>query len=172
MSELDEIWARKLAEATENARLAGRRDVADYLALRAANDAVRTTGVGWLFETLICVAAEIGRDINGILIEREEPHNFALRGANMVGSLMRLRRGVRCMTLEAGWTRTPSDGFMRGGALAAGRIAHFGMPGSSAELALIIREDSPIWMTVREDKPVSRFETAGLREHFLLFYGG
>ena len=55
-------------------------------------------------------------------MENENPHNFRLRGANLVGSLLRVRQGVRCLTVEAGWTRTPNDGFMRGGALAIARI--------------------------------------------------
>ena len=116
MNELDEIWAQKLAEAAENARVSGRHDVADYLALKAANDTIRRTAVGWLFDTAVQIAAEANRNLSGIAIEREDPYNFSLRGANIVGSMLRVRQGVRCMTIEAGWTRTPADGFMCGGA--------------------------------------------------------
>lgn len=171
MHELDEIWAQKLAIAAENARVSGRHDVADYLELKAANDELRRTGIAWLFDTVLQIAAESNRGFTGISIEREDPHNFALRGANLVGSLLRLRQGVRCMTLEAGWTRTPADGFIRGGALAAGRIIHFGLPKANAELALIKDAETPVWVTVNEAARRSDFNSSGLQEHFRIFVG-
>ncbi len=41
VSELDEAWAAALAEAEQKARLAGRKDVAEYLSLRNSNDLLR-----------------------------------------------------------------------------------------------------------------------------------
>lgn len=171
MNELDEVWTQKLAEAAENARLSGRHDVADYLELKAANDAIRKTSVDWLFDTAVRIAAEANRELSGISVEREEPYSFSLRGANLVGSLLRLRRGLRCMTLEAGWTRTPADGFIRGGALAIARIVHFGMPKANAELALVKRSETPAWMQVSDDNRMSEFTSDGLLEHFKIFHG-
>ena len=171
MHELDEIWAQKLAEAAENARVAGRHDVADYLALKAANDAIRRTAVAWLFDSLVQIAGEANRASAGIEIEREDPHSFSLRGANLVGSLFRVREGVRCLTLEAGWPRTPSDGFMRGGALAIARIVHFGMPKAGAELSLVKREDKPAWVVNVEGVASREFDSATLLEHFRIFHG-
>ena len=40
MNELDEIWSRKIQKAMAEAATAGRSDVANYLELRAANDAL------------------------------------------------------------------------------------------------------------------------------------
>lgn len=171
MNELDQVWARKLAEAAENARVSGRHEVADYLELKAANDAVRRTGVGWLFDTVVQLAAESNRALSGIAIERGDPYSFSLRGANLVGSLLRLRRGVRSMTLEAGWTRTPDDGFIPGGALALARIVHFGNRAENAELALIKRSEAPVWMLVSDSSRMTELNSDGLREHFRIFHG-
>lgn len=168
MNELDQVWSQMLDDAEKRARESGRHDVADYLSLKARNDAMRQASVGWIFDTLIEIAGEANRNRAAITIEREDPHNFADRGANMAGSLLRLRQGVRCLTVEAGWTRTPADGFMRGGALAFARITHFGMPKHSAELQLILAAGSPEWKTT---DPVAPVDSAVLREHIEVLLG-
>lgn len=145
MNELDEAWSQMLASTLENARESGRSDVVDYLALKQSNDAIRQTSTTWLFDSLIEIASEASRHNQSIIIEREEPHEFAFRGAQMAGSSLLIRLGVRRMTVEAGWTRTPSHGFMRGGALAAARIIHFGMPKAGAELVLVRAGEMPAW---------------------------
>ena len=157
MNELDEMWSQKLSEAIENAKASGRHDVADYLSLKATNDAVRQTGVKWLFDAVIETAAEANRGSGSISIETTEVHNFAHRSANIVGSMVRLHYGVRCLTVEAGWTRTPSDGFMRGGALAFGRLVHKGMPKANAEIALTLAEETPVWKVISDDKAAGIF---------------
>ncbi|MFL6253416.1 MAG: hypothetical protein ACJ74T_00185, partial [Pyrinomonadaceae bacterium] len=48
-----------------------------------------------------------------------------------------LRRGVRALTVEAGWPRAPRDGIVRGGGLAAATIGHFGNARAGCELLLI-----------------------------------
>lgn len=165
MNELDETWARMLDAAIEKARASGRNGVADYLALKQSNDAIRQASVDWLFDSLIELAATENRRNSLIAIEREEPHEFPFRNARMAGSLIRVRYGVRCLTIEAGWTRTPAHGFMRGGALAAARIQHFGMPKSGAELLLVRSGDLPAW-NYENGKP---FDSQSLAEHFKLF---
>lgn len=157
-----------LDDAVRRARDGGRHDVADYLSLKARNDAMRQTGVVWIFDTLIEIAGNANRSHAAISIEREEPHNFEFRGANMAGSLLRLRQGVRCLTVEAGWTRTPADGFMRGGALAFARIAHFGMPKQNAELALMLANEIPEWRIAQSSESI---DSAALRSHFRVFIG-
>jgi hypothetical protein len=171
MNELDELWSQMLASALENARASGRHDVADYLALRATNDALRQTAVRWLFESLTEIAGEANRYQAGIAVERIDSHNFQHRGSNIVGSMLRIRQGVRCLTAEAGWTRTPKDGFMRGGALAFARIRHFGMPKSNAELRLLKRETIPVWAVDTGANAVRDFDSHDLREHFRIFLG-
>lgn len=167
MQELDEVWSQILAQAIKNANTSGRADVAEYLMLKAANDTVRQASVKWLFDSLIEIAAEANRANSGVSIEREDPHNFAYGSANLVGSLLRVRQGVRCLTLEAGWTRTPADGFMRGGALAFARIIHFGMPKANIDFRLVRTGLSPEW----EAAPGENLTTAGLRRHFGIFVG-
>jgi hypothetical protein len=171
MNELDEMWSKMLSQALENAEASGRHDVVDYLNLKAANDAIRQASVQWLFDTLIEIAGDANRTNTSISIERDDAHNFSYRGANLVGSLIRFRQGVRCLTVEAGWTRTPTDGFMRGGALAFARITHMGMPKANAEISLVRYEESPVWQVMLGEKGVQIFRSESLREHFQIFTG-
>lgn len=167
MNELDEVWAGMLESAIAKAEAENRLDVADYLKLKAANDAVRQTSVQWLFGSLL----EIAQNNLQITIENETPHHFAFQNANLVGSLLRLRYGLRCLTVEAGWTRTPADGFMRGGSLAAARLTHFGMAKQNAELLLIRADGLPNWYMTERNGSRSFFDTNQLKRHFQIFLG-
>ena len=160
-----------LDEAIAAARAAGRFGVADYLDLRSRNDALRTAGVRWLFEAVVAIAGGAGREFPGIRIEREEPHNFPYAGANMAGSLLRLRHGVRCLTVEAGWTRTPADGFMRGGSLAVAKLTHFGMAKMNMDLQLRPSGSEPGWVAVAPDGRQTPVDEMLLRRHFNVFLG-
>jgi hypothetical protein len=171
MNELDEVWSEMLASAIAGAEAAGRRDVADYLALKAANDSVRQTGVKWLLDSFTELAALANRVNASITLESENPYNFAFKGANIVGSLLRVRHGVRCLTLEAGWTRTPKDGFMRGGALAFAKITHFGIPPANADLMLARPFESPEWFAMVDENNRVSFHSDDIREHFRIFLG-
>ena len=171
MSEMDELWSQMLAEARENARVSARHDVADYLDLKATNDLVRRAGVAWLFETIIRMAASENRSNVAVTIERTEPHRFEHRGANMVGSAVSFRYGVRCLTVEAGWTRTPADGFMRGGGLAVARLRHFGMPGQNSDLALFSTEGPPVWRTLKDGLISGELRDEDLYSHIELLTG-
>ena len=165
MSEMDEIWSRMLTEARENARVAARHDVADYLDLKASNDLIRRAGVAWLFETIFEMVASQNRTNVAAAIERTEPHSFIYRGANIVGSAVSFRYGVRCLTVEAGWTRTPADGFMRGGGLALARLRHFGIPARSAEIALTGTDGPPVWRVIGDDALREEVHSEYLRSH-------
>lgn len=167
MDELDEVWAGMLETALAKAEADGRRDVADYITLKAMNDAIRQASVQWLFGSML----EIAKSEPQITIENENSHRFAFSGASMVGSLLRLRRGVRCLTIEAGWTRTPNDGFMRGGALAAARLTHFGLSKHNTELLLINLNGSPSWFAAGKDGSRVLFNSINLNEHFQIFLG-
>ena len=166
MNELDEVWAGMLESAITKAEAENRSDVAEYLKLKAANDAVRQTGVQWLFGSLLEIA---GNNLQ-ITIENETPHRFAFQNASLVGSLLRLRYGLRCLTVEAGWTRTPADGFMRGGALACAVISHFGISKHNANLLLLRADDAPNWFSVEDDKR-KLFNAIELQRHFQVFLG-
>lgn len=168
MFELEEMWAQKLQDAIIAAQASGRADIAEFLTLKATNDAVRQTGVQWLFGAMLENALLMPQ----IKIENETAHRFTLNNATMVGALLRLRLGVRCLTVEAGWTRAPGDGFMRGGALAAARLAHFGMARENAELLLVRRGDeSPNWFAASENGERVLFDIAQINRHFRVFLG-
>lgn len=167
MTELDQVWAEMLGKAAAKAIDSGHRDIADYLRLKAANDAIRTIGVGWLLDTIVEIAGHAVRKQAAITIEREEPHNFAHGSSNMVGSLIHVSHGVRCLTVEAGWTRSPRDGIMRGGALAFALITHFGLPKMGAELRLVHGETLPNWL----DDTDNIIDSDELRRHFDVFLG-
>lgn len=167
MTELDQVWAQMLGDAVIKAGGMGRDHVAEYLRLKATNDAIRAAGVNWLFESVIEIAGQAVRDNHGISIEREEPHSFRRGSSNMVGSLLEIRQGVRCLTVEAGWARIPSDGIMQKGALAYARITHFGIPKAGAEIRLVHAETLPNWLA--EDGVA--IDISVLRRHFDIFLG-
>lgn len=162
MFELDHIWSKMIDEAARKASKSGRHDVAEYLRLRATNDTIRQAGVGWLFDTVVSIAAEASLRFNHLTINRIEPHNFASGNSNIVGSRVEIHLGVRCLSVEAGWVRTPSDGIMQNGALACARISHFGLPGLGAEFRLVRTESLPSWLS-NDDAVLDGVE---LRRHF------
>lgn len=171
MNELEEAWSKQLASAIDDAKKAGRHDIADFLTLKAENDSIRMGGVKWLFETFVTLAAEANREFSSISMERTDPHNFPHRGANIVGTMLRIRCGVRCLTFEAGWTRTPSDGFLRGGALAFAKITHFGMPREGAELNLVVSGNEAVWKTNQEEGKRQIVDAEYVRRHLQLLVG-
>lgn len=171
VQELDDIWAEMLADAAEKAKSSGRGDVAEYLSLKASNDAVRRLSVNWLFETLIATASSANRANLSVSVERSEPHSFNYRGANLVGTAVTFRYGVRCLTVEAGWTRTPADGFMRGGGLALARFRHFGLPKANAEVVLTRTGEIPVWKLLLDEGVTLEFESTTAAEHIKLLTG-
>ena len=167
MTELDLVWSQLLADAGTRAGDAGRKHVADYLRLRATNDAIRNAGVQWLYDTMIEIAAPAMAGHNPVSIEREDPHSFVRGSSTMVGSLLRIRQGVRCLTIEAGWVRTPGDGIMQKGALVYARITHFGMTKAGGEIRLVHAETLPQWL----DETDAVIDISELRRHFEVFLG-
>jgi len=104
--------------------------------------------------------------VRGLTFERVEPHNFARGSSNMVGSLLEIRLGVRCLSVEAGWARTPSDGIMRHGALAFARITHFGMPKQDSEFRLVHAETLPYWLA-NDDSVIDSSHLSGHFDTFI-----
>ena len=165
MNELDDIWSENLSNAIEQVRGSGRGDLADYLELKVANDAVRQTEIENLFKLLIDRALSFENIDKNIQVERESPHIFVHRNATMSGFLLRLSRGVRCLTVEAGWTRRPGDGFMRFGALVFARITHFGLPEKNVELILKPNDGNILWQIVRFGSPAEPIERESVERH-------
>lgn len=146
MSELDEAWAAALSEAEQKARLAGRRDVAEYLSLKNSNDLLRKAGIDWLLNSFTTQAGEANRLGSSIQIVKEREHRFQVGNSTMVGTLIRLSSGVRQLHIEAGWPRVPRDGIVRGGGLACANIRHLGLRDVSEELRLNkSNAGAPMW---------------------------
>ena len=95
---------------------------------------------------------------------------------NVRGRSLTLTAGVRVLTVEAGWPRTPRDGIVRGGGLATARISHFGRRRDDDELILIQNAGSdattlapPRWFVL--DTSGARralFEEARVHQHVAL----
>ncbi len=166
MNDFEALLAAQLESAIENARRSGRDDIADYLALKAANDSIRQRETDDLFKAFIGTALSAENVARNVTVERETPHSFEHANANIKGSLLRMARGLRCLTVEAGWTRAPADGFMRHGAMAIARITHFGIPEKNALLILKAHAGAHSWFQVRNgvvsDRPAS---TEDVRHH-------
>jgi hypothetical protein len=171
MNELDDIWLNMMEQAMGNAKMAGRNDLADYLALKMSNDRIRSTSCQWLFDSFLELSEEVNRRGIRLEIESENPHRFPVGNATMAGSLLKFCYGVRCLTIEAGWTRTPTDGFMRGGALAVARILHFGISKANADLLLLQNKELPEWFVVEKDGRRAQLRADDLRKHFQIFLG-
>jgi hypothetical protein len=153
MSELDEAWAAALSEAERKARLAGRAEVAEYLALKNSNDLLRKAGVDWLVNEFTALAGEANRAGASIQIAKQDGHRFPAGSSTMVGHLLTLVNGVRTLYVEAGWPRTPRDGFVRGGGLAAANIRHLGIRAANVKLLLAkSSKGGPAWKTVEKNQ--------------------
>lgn len=168
MTELDDVWEKMFAESKGENAVADRGILSEFLALKAYNDEVRGRAVEWLLTVFTELAAHANRRSAGIEIERKEPHNFAAFGANMAGVKIDLRQGVRCLTVEAGWTRMPSDGFMRGGALAIAHIRHFGIKSQDTHLALLKNAELPEWHEVDRDNVARPIQARDITRHIAL----
>ena len=166
MSELDEAWELALAEAKRRAHAAGRADIARYLAVRAENDLLRRTAIEWLTNTVTALAADANRRGGAIQIEFEDAHNFRVGSAMMVGTKLTLRCGVRALSIESGWPRTPRDGIVRGNGLACANLKHFGRPRANVQL-LLVRSPAgaPQWFALEKDETRSLFTEANAHTH-------
>ncbi len=171
MNLTEEVWQQQLDEAILRANPNERSDVAEYLSLKISNDAIRTNNVEWLFKTVQEIVFAFNERGARIKLEQKENHQFRHEKANLTGSLLKLQQGIRCLTLEAGWTRNPGDGFMRGGALVFARITHFGFPKEAEELVLLRYEEQPQWFSVDGDFHRISFDVRSLRKHFEVFLG-
>lgn len=169
------MWNEAARGAREKAVAEGRRDVLEYLELREANDRARRIGMEWLFATFLDVAAEANRRGANLAVEKTAPHKFTVGAATMQGEKIRIGLGVRALTVEAGFPRTPADGFIRGGGLAAARVSHFGMAKANADLLLVRANsnstDAPIWFAIDDKNLRQQFSVAHLKKHFSIFLG-
>ena len=171
MSGFEEDYERQMDDARARARAAGRGDVLDYLDLRAANDRLRAAGVEWLIEGFMALAGEANRAGAGLTLARTDAHRFRVGNSWMVGTRLVLSRGVRSLTIEAGWPRTPRDGIVRGGGLACALLAHFGRRDHGEELLLLPSADEPRWLLVEKNGARTPLPADRLRQHFAHLLG-
>jgi len=158
-------------DARTRARAQGRGDVLDYLDLRAANDRLRAGGVEWLVETFTALAGEANRAGAGLALARTEAHRFRVGNATMVGTRLVLTRGVRALTVEAGWPRGPRDGVVRGGGLASALVGHFGLRDAGEELLLVPEADAPRWFVLEKSGARTALREDRLRLHLARLLG-
>jgi hypothetical protein len=167
MSELDEAWAAALSEAERRARLAGRKDVAEYLSLKNSNDLLRKAGVDWLVAGFTSVAGDANRAGASIQISTQEGHRFKTGSSTMVGHLLTFTNGVRTLYVEAGWPRQPRDGVVRGGGLACANIRHLGIRTAGEELLLAkSHTGGPTWKSL-SNKHTS-LQESDMRRHIAI----
>ena len=170
MSELDEAWAAALSEAQRRARLAGRGEVAEYLALKNSNDLLRKAGVDWLLAEFTVLAGEANRAGASIQIAKQDGHRFPTGTSTMVGHLLTLTNGVRTLFVEAGWPRAPRDGVVRGGGLAAAQIRHLGIKAANEEFRLSLDDaGTPRWLRQHSQEP-NVFHEANVAQHLSLLF--
>ena len=167
MSELDEAWAIALSEAEQRARLAGRGEVAEYLALRNSNDLLRKTGIDWLLASFLSLAGEANRAGARIQMANTEGHRFRVGTSTMVGRMLTLSNGVRELRVETGWPRVPRDGIVRGGGLATAHLRHVGLRRADEELLLSRTPNGPPqWTSVT--KTPRPFHESDIRHHLTI----
>ncbi|MER3431043.1 MAG: hypothetical protein C4324_08380 [Blastocatellia bacterium] len=170
MRRLDDIWDEMLSEAHRRAIASGNADAAEYLELRLRNDRLRAAAADWLVEIFV-EAAAASPLLAGVEIEREEPHQFVHSGTTLTGLSISARLGVRCVTLQAGWPRRPSDGIIRGAALAIGRISHRGLPRLNVDLRLVLDRNRPGWIVVGSDGLPTTVDKEFFGSHFAALVG-
>ena len=167
MGELDEAWAAALSEAEQRARLAGRKDVVEYLSLKNSNDLIRKAGVDWLVTEFTNQAGQANRAGASIQVSTKEGHRFPMGTSTMVGHLLTLTYGVRTLYVEAGWPRAPRDGFVRGGGLAFANIRHLGIRTAGQELLLRkTSKGAPVWKSLSSRRP--HLHEADIRHHIAI----
>jgi hypothetical protein len=164
----DQLWDDLPAEMIDFVRTLARHNLSDLIALKASNDEIRHRAVEWLIGIFSELAGQLNRRNIPIEIERHEPHTFPAFKANMVGIKVSFRHGIRCLTVEAGWTRLPSDGFMRGGALAVAHISHFGQKRHNMDLALLKIDDRPQWHSIDSDNIARPIDMPDLARHLAM----
>src|SRR5204862_258860 len=97
------------------------------------------------------LAGELNRVGAGLSLARSEAHRFRVVHSTMVGERLVLRRGLRALTVEAGWPRSPRDGVVRGGGLASALVGHFGNRRADEELLLVpVESETARWFVVEK----------------------
>ena len=169
MNPLSEVFTQDLDNTIAQAKLIGRYNIADYLTLKASNDAIRRESIKWLIDSVLEVVFTFNRHGAKIKIEQKEKHRFKFGNSELSGAILNLRQGVRCLSFETGWTQSPGDGVIKGGALACAKITHFGFKKQNEDLVLLRYEEKPQWFALDGENHRISFNMKSLRKHFETF---
>ncbi|MEP7337430.1 MAG: hypothetical protein ABI977_06760 [Acidobacteriota bacterium] len=160
--------------------------VAEYLALKAANDQLRERCKQWLWDSLSQVCAEINQKlleqgnrqseaagVASILSGVQPDWQFKVETAVMIGERFGARFRYRTLTVEVGWPRLPEHGFITEGGLACGRVGlsqnTMIEPQTIAELILKKVGNSDIaWFTFKNKQAGEQITESRLREYLNL----
>ena len=165
--------------------------VAEYLALKAANDQLRERSKQWLWDSLNQVCAEINQkllaqgnrqsDVNAaglagaasILNGVQSDWQFKVENTVMIGERFGARFRYRTLTVEVGWPRLPEHGFITNGGLACGRVGlsqnTMIEPQTTAELILKkVGNSDPAWFSLKNKQLGEQITEARLREYLNL----
>lgn len=163
--------------------------VAEYLALKAANDQLRERSKQWLWDSLSQVCAEINQKllsqgnrqsetaglagVASILSGVQPDWQFKVENAVMVGERFGARFRYRTLTVEVGWPRLPEHGFITEGGLARGRVGlsqnTMIEPQTIADLVLKkVGNSDPAWFTLKNKQVAEQITQNRLREYLNL----
>src|SRR5205809_7855216 len=96
MNELNEVWEQLIAEAAKNPQAIKQQGLAEFIAVKTANDQIRQNAVGWLLDTTRQAAEHANQKNANIIIESAEPHRFSIEKMHLSGAMHRFRQGIRC----------------------------------------------------------------------------
>lgn len=144
MDEFEQKWLEMLEKAKERAQREENLTLLEYFELKSANEKLRLEASKALLEMFFYAARSKSLEGFNLKFNTKSGHQFEMRQARLTGFCLDISFGIRKLTIEIGWTRTPKDGFMRQGALAYSRISHFGRPEHNKELLLLNRNE-PRW---------------------------
>ncbi|MGH9831487.1 MAG: hypothetical protein ACRD9Y_00645 [Blastocatellia bacterium] len=151
--------------------------IAEYLALKEANDQLRESGRQWLWNAIDAVCAEISLELSAkndqpLQMGRQE-WQFKVENSTMVGERFGARFREKTLVVEAGWPREPQHGFVPDRGLARARIGlsqNVMLEARTvAELIFKRRGDGdPTWHFIANKKLGERVTESRLREYLNL----
>jgi len=99
--------------------------IADYIALREANNRLRQTGVETIWNAIESARNRLNHQIQpgGRICETgRQTWEFELEHSTLIGERLGLRLSPQTVVFEIGWPRLPEHGHVPGGGLARGRV--------------------------------------------------
>ena len=131
---------------------------AEYIALRAANDRLRVSGLQWFWDALQETTAQENSASPVMLQTARQEWKFNVGKSVMVGERFGVRFRGKTLLIELGWPREPEHGFVPGNGLARGQVSFSLSPILAEQVVdeLILKPGSnsePVWFTFVNGKP-------------------